>query len=268
MQILEYGQEHEETLLFLPCTAEPVWAFESTVALLAEKRHVFQVTYDGHQPEDPGDFISVERTVDEITAWLKAHGVTALDAAYGCSLGGACLTRLLAMGELPVGHAVIDGGIMPYQLPLLVRKLLLARDVLGFRLLAGNRGALEAAFPPERFTLPGRDPVREYDAIQAYLKTYSGRTIRNIFWSGNNYVLPRPPAETGAKITYWYGDDEKKDRRGDIRFIKRYFPQTRIHGIPKMAHAELVMVHPEEFGRYLDKFLSTGSHTERKLERL
>ena len=27
MQILEHGQEQEQTLLFFPCTAEPVWAF-------------------------------------------------------------------------------------------------------------------------------------------------------------------------------------------------------------------------------------------------
>ena len=67
----------------------------------------------------------------------------------------------------------------------------------------------------------------------------SASTIRNIFWSANNYALPKLPAKIGTKITYWYGDDEKKDRRRDIRFIKGYFPQTRIHGIPKMAHAEL-----------------------------
>lgn len=30
----------------------------------------------------------------------------------------------------------------------------------------------------------------------------------------------------------------------------------RIHGIPKMAHAELVMVHPEKFCRYAEKFLT------------
>ena len=27
MQILEHGQEQEQTLLFFSCTAEPVWAF-------------------------------------------------------------------------------------------------------------------------------------------------------------------------------------------------------------------------------------------------
>lgn len=118
MHITEYGAEHARTLLFLPCTAEPVWAFSATVALLARRWHVFQVSYDGHEPAYPGDFLSVEQTVAEIMLCLRSRGITWLDAAYGCSLGGACLTRLLALGELPVGRAIIDGGITPYQLPL------------------------------------------------------------------------------------------------------------------------------------------------------
>ena len=263
MHITEYGAEHARTLLFLPCTAEPAWAFSATVALLARRWHVFQVSYDGHEPAYPGDFLSVEQTVAEIMLWLRSRGITWLDAAYGCSLGGACLTRLLALGELPVGRAIIDGGITPYQLPFPVRRLLLARDCIGFRLVTRSRRILEAAFPPERFTLPGHDPKAEYDALQAYLRTYSRRTVRNVFWSGNNYALPRTPAETGTKITYWYGDDEKKDRRGNIRFIKRYFPHIRVRGIPKKAHAELVMIHPEEFCHYADKFLLSGAGESR-----
>ena len=97
MKILEHGQTQEKTLLFLPCTAEPVWAFTATVELLSQKWHVFKVVYDGRQPEYPGDFTSVEQMVDEITAYLKERGVSRLDAAYGCSLGGACLARMLAL---------------------------------------------------------------------------------------------------------------------------------------------------------------------------
>ena len=117
MQILEHGQAQERTLLFFPCTAEPVWAIADTITLLSQRWHVFQVVYDGHQPEYPGDFTSVEQTVDEVPAYLKNHGVVHLDAAYDCSLGGACLTRLLALGEIPVSRAIIDGGNPPYQLP-------------------------------------------------------------------------------------------------------------------------------------------------------
>ena len=256
MQMLEHGQSQERTLLFFPCTAEPVWAFADTIAQLSQSWHVFQVVYDGHQPENPGNFTSVEQTVDDVTEYLNIHGVSRLDAAYGCSMGGACLTRMLALGEMPIGRAIIDGGITPYQLPYPVRKLLLARDVLSFKMAANSRKVLEAAFPPERFTPAGRDPQKEYDAMEQYLKTFSNRTIRNIFWSANNYALPKAPAKIETKITYWYGDDEKKDRKRDIQFIRRYFPQTHIYGIPKMAHAELVMVHPEKFCRYAEKFLT------------
>lgn len=256
MQILEHGQEHERTLLFFPCTAGPVWAFADTIAQLSQRWYVFQVVYDGHQPEYPGDFTSVEQTVDEVISYLKSRSVSRLDGAYGCSMGGACLTRMLALGKIPISRAIIDGGITPYQRPFLVRKLLLARDVLSFKMAANSRKILEAAFPPERFTPAGHDPKKEYDAMEAYLKTFSDRTIRNIFWSANNYALPKCPAKTGTKLTYWYGDDEKRDRRRDIQFIKRYFPQARIHGIPKMAHAELVMVHPEKFCWYAEKFLT------------
>jgi len=154
---------------------------------------------------------------------------------------------MLALGKIPISRAIIDGGITPYQLLYPVRKLLLWRDIVSFKMAANSRKILEAAFPPERFTPAGHDPKKEYDAMEVYLKTFSDRTIRNVFWS----------AKIGAKITYWYGDDEKKDRRRDIRFIKRYFPKARIHGIPKMAHAELVMVHPEKFCRYAEKFLTT-----------
>ena len=168
MQILEHGQAQERTLLFFPCTAEPVWAFADTITLLSQRWHVFQVVYDGHQPEYPGDFTSVEQTVDEVISYLKSHGVSRLGGAYGCSMGGACLTRMLALGEMPIDRAIIDGGITPYQLPFLVRKLLLARDVLSFKMAANSRKILEAAFPPERFTPAGHDPKKEYDAMEAY----------------------------------------------------------------------------------------------------
>ena len=48
MRTLEYGKEHEKTLLFLPCTAEPEWAFADSVGLLSQDYHVIQIVYDGH----------------------------------------------------------------------------------------------------------------------------------------------------------------------------------------------------------------------------
>lgn len=154
MRTLEYGTGHEKTLLFLPCTAEPEWAFTDSVGLLSQDYHVMQIVYDGHG-ETGEVFISVETTVDEVTDWLQAHGITRLNAAYGCSLGGACLTRFLALGKIPVERAVIDAGITPYRMPLILRRLACLRDDLGFRLIAKSRKVLETVYPPERWTMPG-----------------------------------------------------------------------------------------------------------------
>lgn len=56
MRVLEYGKEHEKTLLFLPCTAEPEWVFADSVGLLSQDYHVMQIVYDGHG-ETGEDFI-------------------------------------------------------------------------------------------------------------------------------------------------------------------------------------------------------------------
>ena len=101
--------------------------------------------------------------------------------------------------------------------------------------------------------------VQTADEATAYLKTYSSRTIRNIFWSGNNYALPETPAACDTKLACWYGADEKKDRKYNIRCIRRYFPQIQLRGVPSLAHAELVLIHPEEFCRNAEKFLDRES---------
>ena len=96
-------------------------------------------------------------------------------------MGGACLTRMYAgiggNAHRP-GHHRRDHA---YQLLYPVRKLLLWRDIVAFKMAANSRKILEAAFPPERFT-PGHDPKKEYDAMEAYLKTFFDRTIHNVFW--------------------------------------------------------------------------------------
>lgn len=85
-----------------------------------------------------------------------------------------------------------------------------------------------------------------------------------MFWSGNNYALPQPPAPVSTKIVYWYDEEEKRGRRGNLRFIRRYFPQAHIQMIPEMAHAELVMVHPEAFCRYAREFLNEQKDNQQK----
>ena len=226
-----------------------------SVEQLAKRFHVMLVTPDGHDPEEHNDFISVERTVDQTVQWMRAHEINHLDAVYGLSFGGGMTIRLLAMQTIPVDKAIIDAGTAPYQYPRWLCKLIGVRDYLMMKIGRSSLKLMELTFPPERFTLPGHDAKKEYREIQQYLKSYSNKTIWNIFWSANNYKVPKTAPKMNTKIQFWVGTDEWGSRFRDLKWAQKYLPQMEVVRIPHMMHGEFVMVHPEEFAQKALEFL-------------
>ena len=223
MTIHEYGTENEKKVLFIATAGlEPYWAFQKQADALGTNYHVYAVAADGHDGQ-PGDFISIEKTVSEMSAELKRRGVTRLYAAYGLSMGGAIVVRFLATGEIPVDRAIIDGGILPYTYPKWVCRLIHMGNFIPMRSVTRSRKLLELVAPPEKFTSVGSDPKEEYDDLMEFYKTYSNKTVSNVFWSANNYKLPHPAPKLDTKIEYWYGEHEKKARKNDMAYIKSYF---------------------------------------------
>ena len=255
MIIREYGNNNSRKLLFFQSTGEPWWAFKESVELLAQNYHVFQVAPDGHDPEEKSDFVSIEKTVADVTAWLKEKRVNCLDAVYGLSMGGGCAMRLIAERKIRVDKAIVDGGTAPYLYPKWICKLICVKDFLMVKLAYSNRKIMEAAFPPERFTQKGHDPIKEYGELMKYLKTYSNKTIWNVFWSANNYVMPEPASVVSTKMVFWYGEDEAHSRARDLEWAKAYFPDMAVKMIPKMEHGEFVLIYPEAFCQTAMEFL-------------
>ena len=247
MIVHEFGQQHEKQLLFFPGSCEPWEAFADAARLLAEEYHVIYVTPDGHTPEEHSDFISVEKTVDDTARWLKAHGVTRLDALYGLSFGGGMVVRFLTTQDIPVDSVIIDAGTAPYRFPKWICKLICVRDYLMIKIGRSSIAAMEAAFPPERFAYEPSRAKEEYREIQKFLKTFSNRTMWNIFWSANNYAVPKTPPLLSARIQFWVGEDEWKGRFRDLKWTKSYLPQIEVVRIPHMMHGEYVTMHPKEF---------------------
>ena len=81
------------------------------------------------------------------------------------------------------------------------------------------------------------------------MNTYNRKTIWNIFWSANNYSVPRPAPKLDTKIRFWVGTDEWGSRYRDLKWYQRYLPGLEVEKIPNMAHGEFVMVHPKEFAK-------------------
>lgn len=256
MVIREYGTENRRTLVFFQGSCEPWQEFLPAAQGLANRFHVMLVTPDGHDPEEHSDFISVEKTVDDTTAWLVAHGIDHLDAMYGLSFGGGMVIRFLAtQGSIPVDKAIIDAGTAPYQYPRWICRLIGVRDYLMLKMARSSIRIMEAAFPPDRFARNPENANQEYEQIRQYLKTYSNQTIWNIFWSANNYAVPKVAPKLDTQIQFWVGADEWGSRFRDLKWARRYLPQMEIVRIPNRMHGELVMMHPAEFTKKALDFL-------------
>ncbi|MBR1457573.1 MAG: alpha/beta hydrolase [Oscillospiraceae bacterium] len=249
MIIHEFGEEHERHLLFFQGSCEPWEEFSRAARLLGEQFHVMQVTPDGHDPAEGTDFISVEKTVDDAVAWLHDRGIRRLDAVYGLSFGGGMAIHMLASGKMTADRAIIDAGTAPYTYPRWICRLIGVRDYLMLKLARSSVRLMELSFPPERFARDPENAREEYEAIRRYLKTYSDRTIWNIFWSANNYAVPKTAPALSTRIQFWVGTDEWGSRFRDLKWAMRYLPQIELVRIPGMMHGEYVMMHPEAFAR-------------------
>ena len=255
MKVYEFGEAHGKTFVMFQCAAEPWWVFEASAKAMAKDYHVYLFIADGHD-EQGTTFVSIEKNVRDAADCLRKKGVRHVEAMYGVSMGGASVIRFLATEDIPVDKAIIDAGITPYPYPKLICRLIAIRDWVTIMLGTKRMAFMKLAAPPERWTPKGEDPEEHYRRIFEFEKRhFSPRTIYNVFWSTNNYAMPKPVPPVDTQIEYWYGEEEKKARRNDLAYTQKAYPQTVARAFGGLAHAELVLMFPERFYREVTRFL-------------
>ena len=240
MHIHEFGSDNQKTVLLIhPSVVR--WDYFSTVIPLLEKRyHLLVPALPGYDREEPGeDYTSVEEIAGELEKILLARGMKQVACAYGCSMGGSILLRMLADHRVFFGAAVCDGGITPYQPLYLFTRLIAVRDFLMVSLgKAGGTKLLKRVFPAEEFGEQSASYVAEV------LHTMSAKTIWRTFDSCNNYEMPERVRGSFSCLQYWFGEREEKDRSWDIRYVAAHFPDAELIRMKGLGHAEMAVRHP------------------------
>ncbi len=57
--------------------------------------------------------------------------------------------------------------------------------------------------------------------------------------------MPKEPRTECREIEYWCADAEMKDRKTDIKYMKKCFPQTRFKLVKNAGHGGLAPFQPE-----------------------
>ncbi len=240
MTIHEFGTKNKSAVVLIH-PALVMWDyFEYVIPLLEDRYHLIIPALPGYDEEKPGDFTGVEQIASELTDRLIENGHTEIACIYGCSMGGAIVTKLLSDNRIKPESAIIDGGITPYQLPRIVTRLIAVRDFLLVSMgkLGGIR-LLEKAFTSDEYS------EEDLRYIEKVLKFASAKTIWRTFESCNNYDMPEQIHTACPHMEYWYAQSEEQDRKWDIRYIKLHFPKTAFRTFEEVGHGGLAALKPE-----------------------
>ncbi len=248
MTIHEYGKDHEQTIVLIHPSVVMWDYFSYVIPLLEDRYHLIVPALPGYDEEQAGDFTSVEEIAAELADWLLKHGCGELVCLYGCSMGGAIAARFLADSRVPVGSAVMDGGITPYQLPWPITRLIAVRDFLMIYLgkLGGIR-LLKRAFSTDSYS------KEDIQYIAMVLKQMSAKTIWRTFESCNNYDMPEKVRPDCRRIEYWYAESEAKARKWDMDYVKKMFPGTVFQSFSGVGHGGLAALKPALLAEELEK---------------
>ena len=242
MNIHEFGKENTETILLIHPSVVKWDYFENVIPLLQKKYHLLVPALPGYDFENDSDFTSVEQIAAELNNWFKTEGYTELYAVYGCSMGGS-IALMMSLGQkIKIKHCIMDGGITPYQLPWIVTRFIALKDYLMMMIgRAGGVTLLEKAFATDDYS------KEDLQYVADVLKHCSKKTLWRTFDSCNNYKVPAPVPEINTQIHYWYAQNEEKERRQDINYMKNRFPQTEFQILPELGHGGLVLLRPALF---------------------
>lgn len=246
MNIHEFGKENRQTILLIHPSVVKWDYFEYVIPLLEKDYHLIVPALPGYDFDDNSDFTSVEQIASELNKWLKDNGCFELYAVYGCSMGGS-IALMVTLGQIvEIRHCIMDGGITPYQLPWIATRFIALRDYLMMMIgRAGGVGLLEKAFATDDYS------KEDLQYVADVLKHSSSKTLWRTFDSCNNYKVPDPIPEVTTQIHYWYADGEEKERDWDIKYMKKKFPKTVFHVLPKLGHAGLILLKPELFAHMI-----------------
>lgn len=246
VNIHEFGKENQETILLIHPSVVKWDYFENVIPLLQENYHLLVPALPGYDFENDSDFTGVEQIASELNAWLKAKGYTELYAVYGCSMGGSIALMVALEQMVKIKHCVMDGGITPYQLPWLVARVIALKDYLMMMLgRAGGVALLEKAFATDQYS------KEDLQYVADVLRHCSRKTIWRTFESCNNYKVPEPAPKLDTQIHYWHAKGEEKERKQDINYMKRKFPQTEFEVLPALGHAGLALLRPKLFAEMI-----------------
>ena len=105
-----YGENGKPRLLLIPGLGVSHEIFLPLTGLLQDRFHIVAVGIDGFLLGQESTYTSVDDQATQAIRYVQERLDGHLDVAYGLSLGGKILSRILERNEIVIDHAILDAA--------------------------------------------------------------------------------------------------------------------------------------------------------------
>ena len=248
MNFRTFGKDEAPVLMLIPGLGVSYEIFLPLVDLLKEKFHVIAVEIDGFTIGVHTEFTSIDDQARQVTEYIKEYHSGSICCAYGLSLGGKILSRVLERNEVIIKHSILDAAPL---LPLpkwLVGPLryLQAANVwscyhwTGFWRWVFRSHYFDVLLDECRKVFP-------YGGTKAVLEGYKS------VYTNRLESIPQ------VDIHFWHGTKEGFVAKAQARHLKGLCPHALIMVFRNMNHGQLLIDRPEEVASLIENICKVTS---------
>ena len=233
-----YGDKTKPNLLLIPGLGVSHEIFLPLIDILKDRFNILAVGVEGFLLGKESNYTSVDDQAWKIIKYVQENLGGHLDAAYGLSLGGKILSRVLERGEIVSDHAIMDAAPL---LPLPRWSVDPIRYYQSFNVWSCYHwtGFWRWVFHSHYIDVM----LAECKKVWPYGK---GKAVRDGY---KDIYTNKLESIHGDDIHFWYGTKEAFVAKPQARHLCAIHPDTQVEVFPGMNHGQLLIDHPEEVAR-------------------
>lgn len=229
-----------QTLLLIPGLGVSYEIFLPLIGLLEDRFRIIAVQVDGFTLGVKTRFTSIDDQAAQVIDYVKNQCEGRLDCAYGLSLGGKILSRVLERNEVQIDHAVLDAApLLP--LPRWVVGPLRYYQCVNVWTCYRFTGFWHWVFHSHYFDV----------LLDECRKTWPFGGGRAVLDGYKSVYTNKLESISGPDIHYWHGTKEAFVARPQAEHLVSLCPDAHVVVFPKMNHGQLLVDRPEEIARRL-----------------
>lgn len=242
-----YGDKAKPSLLLIPGLGVSNEIFLTLIEILKDRFYIVAAGIDGFLIGKESAFTSVDDEAGQIIRYVRENLDGRLTVAYGLSLGGKILSRILERNEVEIGHAIMDAAPL-LQLPKWSVDPLRYYQSLNVWTCYHWTGFWRWVFHSHYFDVL-------LDECKKVWPSGKGKAVRDGYKDVYTHKLE---SIHGADIHFWYGTKEAFVAKPQARHLCAIYPSAHVEVFPGMNHGQFLVDKPEEVARRIVAMVECG----------